>query len=110
MNAGRRSFLRGLVSPDVPDMPWRMEGGVKVFDIEVGHVRTEFIPGRIVDAWGFNGSIPGPTIQVNEGDRVRLNVVNNLPEPFSMHWHGLEIPIEMDGIPGISQDPIPPGG
>ena len=99
-----------VISPDVPDMPWRMEGGVKVFDIEVGHVRTEFIPGRIVDAWGFNGSVPGPTIQVNEGDRVRMNVVNRLPEPFSMHWHGLEVPNNMDGMPGISQDPIPPDG
>jgi FtsP/CotA-like multicopper oxidase with cupredoxin domain len=87
-----------------------MEGGVKVFDIEVSHVRTEFIPGRIVDAWGFNGSVPGPTIQVNEGDRVRLNVHNRLPEPFSMHWHGLEVPNEMDGMPGISQDAIPPDG
>jgi FtsP/CotA-like multicopper oxidase with cupredoxin domain len=99
-----------VVSPDVPDMPFRVEGGVKVFDIEVGHVRTEFIPGRIVDAWGFNGSIPGPTIQAIEGDRVRLNVINKLPEPFSMHWHGLEIPFEMDGMPGISQDLIQPGG
>ena len=98
-----------VISPDVPDMPWRMEGGVKVFDIHVEHVRTQFIPGRIVDAWGFNGSVPGPTIQVNEGDRVRLNVTNHLPEPFSMHWHGLEIPIEMDGMPGISQEPIAPG-
>ncbi len=41
---------------------------------------------------------------------MRLNVENRLPEPFSMHWHGLEIPIEMDGMPGISQDAIPPGG
>ncbi len=100
----------GVVTPDVPQMPWRFENGVKVFDLEVGHVRTEFVPGRVVDGWGFNGSIPGPTIQVNEGDRVRLNVVNNLPEPFSMHWHGLEIPIDMDGMPGISQPPIAPGG
>jgi FtsP/CotA-like multicopper oxidase with cupredoxin domain len=99
-----------VVTPDVPDMPWRMEGGVKVFDLTVGHVRTEFIPGRVVDAWGFNGSVPGPTIQVNEGDRVRLVVENRLPEPFSMHWHGLEIPVEMDGMPGISQDAIAPGG
>jgi FtsP/CotA-like multicopper oxidase with cupredoxin domain len=99
-----------VVTPDVPDMPWRMDGGVKVFDIEVNHVRTEFVPGRVVDGWGFNGSIPGPTIQVTEGDRVRLNVTNRLPEPFSMHWHGLEIPVEMDGMPGISQDAIPPGG
>jgi len=67
-----------VVSPDVPDMPWRLENGVKVFDISVGHVRTEFIPGRIVDAWGFNGSVPGPTIEVNEGDRVRFIVENRL--------------------------------
>jgi hypothetical protein len=99
-----------VLSPDIPDMPWRLEGGVKVFDIVVGHVRTEFIPGRVVDAWGFNGSIPGPTIQVNEGDHVRLIVENRLPEPYSMHWHGLEVPNNMDGMPGISQDLIPPGG
>jgi FtsP/CotA-like multicopper oxidase with cupredoxin domain len=105
-----RAALVPVVTPDLPDMPWRLEGGVKVFDLTVGHVRTEFIPGRIVDAWGFNGSVPGPTIQVNEGDRVRLNVLNTLPEPFSMHWHGLEIPNDMDGMPGISQDAIAPGG
>jgi manganese oxidase len=99
-----------VVSPDVPDMPWRPEAGVKVFDIRVEHVRTELVPGRALDGWGFNGSIPGPTIQVTEGDRVRLNVENGLPEPFSMHWHGLEIPNDMDGMPGISQDAIPPGG
>jgi FtsP/CotA-like multicopper oxidase with cupredoxin domain len=99
-----------VVTPDVPDMPWTLENGAKVFNIRVGHVRTEFIPGRVVDAWGFNGSVPGPTIQVNEGDRVRLVVENRLPEPFSMHWHGLEIPVEMDGMPGISQEAIPPDG
>lgn len=99
-----------VVSPDIPDMPWRLENGVKVFDIRVEHVRTELIPGRVMDGWGFNGSIPGPTIQVTEGDRVRLNVENRLPEGFSMHWHGLEIPNAMDGMPGISQDLIPPGG
>jgi FtsP/CotA-like multicopper oxidase with cupredoxin domain len=98
-----------VMTPDVPDMPWTLENGVKVFHIRVEHVRTEFIPGRIVDAWGFNGSVPGPTIQVNEGDRVRLVVENRLPEPFSMHWHGLEIPNDMDGMPGISQDLIAPG-
>jgi FtsP/CotA-like multicopper oxidase with cupredoxin domain len=99
-----------VVTPDVPKMPWRLEDGVKVFDIVVEHVRTEFVPGRVIDAWGFNGSIPGPTIELVEGDRVRLNVVNRLPEPFAMHWHGLEVPHAMDGMPGLSQDPIAPGG
>ena len=102
--------VAAVVTPDVPRMPWRMEGSVKVFDIVVEHVRTEFVPGRSIDAWGFNGSVPGPMIEVVEGDRVRLNVENRLPEGFSMHWHGLEIPFEMDGMPGISQDLIPPGG
>lgn len=101
--------IPAVETPDVPKMPWRREGDVKVFTITVDHVRTQFIPGRTVDAWGFNGSMPGPTIEVIEGDRVRLIVENRLPEPFSMHWHGLEIPVEMDGMPGISQDPIAPG-
>jgi hypothetical protein len=87
-----------------------MDGGVKVFHLTAEPVRTEFIPGRTVDAWGFNGSVPGPTIEVNEGDRVRMVVENRLPELFTMHWHGFEVPIGMDGVPGISQDPIPPGG
>ena len=99
-----------VVTPDAPDLPWRLEDGVKVFQIAAEHVRTEFVPGRVVDAWGFNGSVPGPTIQVNEGDRVRFVVENRLPEGFSMHWHGLEIPNDMDGMPGISQDLIAPGG
>jgi FtsP/CotA-like multicopper oxidase with cupredoxin domain len=99
-----------VVTPDVPNMPWRLENGVKVFDLRVEHVRTELIPGRVMNGWGFNASIPGPTIQVTEGDRVRLKVENRLPEPFSMHWHGLEIPNDMDGMPGISQEAIPPNG
>ncbi|MBV9405047.1 MAG: multicopper oxidase domain-containing protein, partial [Acidobacteriaceae bacterium] len=70
----------------------------------------QLAPNKTVDLWGFNGSAPGPTIQVTQGDRVRLIVDNRLPEPFSMHWHGFEIPHNMDGGPGISQDSIQPGG
>ena len=105
-----RPGLPSVDSPDVPKLAWRMESGVKVFEITAEHVRTEFLPGRTVDAWGFNGSMPGPTIEVDEGDHVRFIVRNALPEPFSMHWHGLEIPNAMDGMPGISQDAIAPGG
>ena len=97
-------------APDIPRLPWRHEHGVKVFEIVAEPVRTRFLPGRVVDAWGFNGSMPGPTIEVNQGDRVRLVVENRLPEMFSLHGHGLEVPLEMDGVPGVTQDPIPPGG
>jgi hypothetical protein len=97
-------------TPDVPQLPWRTVGGVKEFHLIAEPVKRELIPGKVVDLWGFNGSVPGPTIQVTEGDRVRIIVDNHLPEPTSMHWHGFEIPNNMDGAPGISQDPIPPGG
>ena len=103
-------------TPDLPKLPWRMENGVKIFHLVAEVVKREFLPGspwsspKVVDVWGYNGSMPGPTIEVNQGDRVRIIVDNHLPEPTSMHWHGLEVPVEMDGVPGVTQDPIPPGG
>jgi FtsP/CotA-like multicopper oxidase with cupredoxin domain len=95
-------------TPDVAQLPWRMDGNVKEFHLTAEPVKQEIVPGRIVDLWGYNGSAPGPTIQVNQGDRVRIIVDNHLPEATSMHWHGFEVPSEMDGAPGSSQDPIPP--
>jgi manganese oxidase len=97
-------------TPDVPDLPFRMDGNVKEFHLIAEPVKQEIVPGRVVDLWGYNGSAPGPTIQVNQGDRVRIIVDNHLPEATSMHWHGFEVPVEMDGAPGSSQDPIAPGG
>ena len=97
-------------TPDVPHLPYTMDNGIKVFNLIAQPVRTELVPGRAMDAWGYNGSIPGPTIEIMQGDRVRIMVDNHLPEPTSMHWHGFEIPIAMDGMPGISQPMIPPGG
>ncbi|MCC7184961.1 MAG: copper oxidase [Acidobacteria bacterium] len=99
-----------VLTPDVPHLPFEMDGHIKVFRLRAEPVATEFLPGRKVDVWGFNGSMPGPTIEANEGDRVRIIVENHLPELFAPHWHGLEIPIGQDGVPGISQPPIPPHG
>jgi hypothetical protein len=97
-------------TPDVPNLPWRMDGNVKEFHLIAEPVKLEIVPGRVVDLWGYNGSAPGPTIQVTRGDRVRVIVDNHLPEATSMHWHGFDIPNDMDGSPGSSQDPIAPGG
>jgi len=97
-------------TPDVPQLSWQAENGAKVFHLVAEPVRREIWPGKVVDLWGYNGSVPGPTIQVNQGDRVRIIVDNHLPEPTSMHWHGFEIPVEMDGMPIISQPLIQPGG
>jgi manganese oxidase len=95
--------------PDVPKLPYVTENGAKVFHLVAEVVKREFLPGKSFFCWGYNGSVPGPTMEIVEGDRVRIIVDNHLPEATSMHWHGLEIPIEMDGIPGISQPLIQPG-
>ena len=94
---------------DIGDLPFTLNSGVKVFHLVAEPVKQEVIPGRTFDLWGFNGSAPGPTIQANDGDRVRIVFENHLPEPTGIHWHGLEIPIEMDGVPGIGQLPVKPG-
>ena len=102
--------LLSVITPDVPDLPFEMDNGVKVFHLIAEPVKQEILPGKTVNLWGYNGSAPGPTIQAKQGERVRLMVHNHLPEPTSMHWHGFDIPFDMDGGPGLSQDPIPPGG
>ena len=99
-----------MVSPDIPDLPFELDGGTKVFRLKAAPMRKKIAPFKTIDVWGYNGSCPGPTIQVNQGDRVRVTLENALPESTSMHWHGLELPIEQDGVPWISQKPVPPGG
>ena len=98
-----------VVTPDIADLPFTMDNEVKVFNLVAEPVKQVIVPGRTFDLWGFNGSAPGPTIQANEGDRVRIIFDNHLPEPTGIHWHGLELPIEMDGVPGIGQMPVMPG-
>ncbi len=97
-------------TPDLPNLPFELDNGVKVFHLIAEPVKQEIFPGKILNLWGYNGSAPGPTIQVTQGDRVRIIVDNHLPEPTSMHWHGFDIPFAMDGGPGLSQDAILPGG
>jgi FtsP/CotA-like multicopper oxidase with cupredoxin domain len=98
-----------VITPDVPDLPFEIDGNVKVFRLTSEVVKRKIAPFKTIDAWGYNGSCPGPTIQINQGDRVRVIFENRLPESTTVHWHGLEIPIEQDGVPWISQKPIPPG-
>jgi len=95
--------------PDVDKLPWKVVGGAKQFELRCTAVKRELLPGYFMSVWGYNGSMPGPTIEAYQGDRVRIIVHNDLPEPTSMHWHGFELPIAMDGVPGLTQDLIPPG-
>ena len=90
-------------------LPWRMRNGVKEFHLVAEPVVREMAPGFKAHLWGYNGQSPGPTIEVVEGDRVRIFVTNKLPEHTSVHWHGQRLPNGMDGVTGLTQPPIRPG-
>jgi FtsP/CotA-like multicopper oxidase with cupredoxin domain len=96
-------------APDLSKLRWTARDGVKEFHLIAMPVKREFLPHLEMDVWGFNGTMPGPMIEVNQGDRVRIVVENRLPEATSIHWHSLEIPVSQDGVPGLVQDFIPPG-
>lgn len=90
-------------------LPWRMNNGVKEFHLVAEPVVREIAPGMKAHLWGYNGQSPGPTIEVVEGDRVRIFVTNRLPEKTSIHWHGQRLPNGMDGVSGLTQPAIMPG-
>jgi FtsP/CotA-like multicopper oxidase with cupredoxin domain len=100
---------RGVTVPNGSTLPLRAVDGVKVGHLVVHEFDHEFAPGLRALCWGYNGGTPGPTIEATEGDRVRIYVTNRLPEPTTVHWHGVILPNGMDGVSGLTQRPIPPG-
>lgn len=90
--------------------PKVLPDGTKEFDLSADIVQWEVEPGKVVEAWGYNGTIPGPTIKVSSGDKVRVVVTNNLKESTTVHWHGIDVPNSQDGVPDITQPQIKPGG
>jgi FtsP/CotA-like multicopper oxidase with cupredoxin domain len=106
---GAPDFNTPVVTTDVGDLPFEMDGDVKVFRLTAHVFKQQIAPDKTIDVWGFNGLAPGPTIQVTQGDKVRVIFKNELPEASSLHWHGFEDHIGNDGMPGISQEPVRPG-
>ncbi len=98
----------GIRMPEAPDLnpdprivEINLEARVETFVVE---------PGLTVEAWTYNGLVPGPLIRVNVGDRLIVHFTNSLPDSSTIHYHGLRIPVEMDGVPGYSQPPVEPSG
>src|SRR5690349_272014 len=83
----------------------RHERTVEV-ELTAAPTRLALMPGKVTDAYAFNGTVPGPTLELYEGDRVIVHFRNRLPEPTTIHWHGLHIPAVMDGSP---LHPVAPG-
>ena len=100
---------RAVVTPNGETLPMRKVGAFKVGHLIAQPIEHEFTPGLRADCWGYNGRTPGPTIEVTEGDKVRIYVTNRLPEPTTVHWHGVLVPNGMDGVAGVTQPAIAPG-
>ncbi|MBZ0283636.1 MAG: multicopper oxidase domain-containing protein [Anaerolineae bacterium] len=92
-----------------PPMEPVMDGDVKVFDIVCQDIQWETAPGMVFPAMSYNGMVPGPEIRVDEGDRVRFNVTNEMVQSTAIHFHGLRVPNDQDGVPYINQQPIKSG-
>ncbi len=98
---------KGVGNQPLP--PKVLPDGTKEFDLTAKIVDWEVEPGKTVKAWTYNGTVPGPMIKVNNGDKVRIVLTNDLPQSTALHMHGIELPNAMDGVPFITQDPITPG-
>jgi manganese oxidase len=104
-----KAGARKLVVPNGSLLPWKLVDGVKVFHLRAEPVKHTIAPGLEIEAWGYNGSTPGPVLEATEGERVRVYVTNKLREGTSVHWHGVLVPHGMDGVAGLTQKGIEPG-
>ncbi|MFN8558027.1 MAG: multicopper oxidase domain-containing protein [Dehalococcoidia bacterium] len=107
--AGVKAFPAKTTGLGGQPLAFTMDGEVKVFRLEASAVKWEVRPGEFKDAYGYNGTLPGPEVRVTEGDRVRFVFKNSLQESSAIHWHGLATPSGMDGVPFITQPPVKPG-
>jgi FtsP/CotA-like multicopper oxidase with cupredoxin domain len=83
--------------------------GLRQIHLEAREIMWELSSGKRIKAMAYNGQIPGPEIRLKEGERVRIVLKNSLSEPTTIHWHGVDVPNSMDGVPGVTQKPVQPG-
>lgn len=84
-------------------------GKVHDFELVAAPTTLKLLDGRALDVWAYNGQVPGPTLRVRVGDTIRARLKNELPQPTTIHWHGLRLPNAMDGVPFVTQAPVLPG-
>ena len=112
----RREFLKAAVAAGVignrPAAASAPAGATSAFELRMGEASVAIVgePHPATDVWCFNGRVPGPPLRVKQGERVRIEVANKLREETTVHWHGVRVPHAMDGVPGLTQKPIAPGG
>ena len=82
---------------------------MRSFEIVAAETELPLLDGNRLRVWAYNGQVPGPTLRVRLGDTVRVHFVNHLPQPTTIHWHGVRVPNAMDGVPNLTQPPVEPG-
>lgn len=117
-NIAGEKAMEAIPNEDVPfstvktglqELPYTNDKGTKVFNLRAAPIQWPILKETTVTAWAYNNMVPGPLIHVSNGDRVRIIIKNDLPEPTTIHWHGIQVPNNMDGIPDETQKPIQPG-
>ena len=109
MQAVIASFPAKTQGAGLQELSSKIIDGAREFDLTCGTTKWEVTPGVAVNAFAYNGQVPGPIIRVTEGERVRVRVRNDLKESTGVHWHGQRVPNAMDGVPFLTQPPIKPG-
>jgi FtsP/CotA-like multicopper oxidase with cupredoxin domain len=107
--AGVKAFPAATAGKGNQLMEPVMDGRVKVYTLTAREIQWETEPGKKMRAFAYNNQVPGPQIRCREGDRVRVVLNNELPESTVIHFHGLEVPVDQDGVPFITQPPVKPG-
>ncbi len=112
----RRAVLQTLAGAAILGVRGAMNGRaagaqtVRTIQLEAKEVTWELAPGRTVRAMAYDGRVPGPEIRAREGERLRVVFRNALAEPTTIHWHGVDVPNAMDGVPDVTQPAVRPGG
>ena len=88
----------------------KARGVVREYGIRAAPTHLPLFGRQSVDVWAYNGQVPGPTLRIRLGETLRVRFHNGLPQPTTIHWHGVRVPNAMDGVPGVTQPPVPPGG
>ncbi|UER54292.1 multicopper oxidase family protein [Kineosporiaceae bacterium SCSIO 59966] len=99
----------GASAVELTEAARRTTGTVVTRTLRCGPAAVD-LGGRVVQTWAYDGTLPGPEIRVTAGDELRVRLVNELPDPTTVHWHGLALRNDMDGVPGLTQDPVAAAG
>lgn len=113
----RREFLAMTVATAAaavltPARRARAAAAVRTFELRLAPAQSRLLGPEYppVSVWAYNGQVPGPELRVRQGERLRVTVINRLKQETTVHWHGIRLPNDQDGVPYLTQPPIPPGG